>query len=168
MLNCQICKNFYTPGLAHRVTLRPMGMTMSPAGDVMSRRRAPQSRRAWVFDESRLERYARPGSGRIRGRVFLARGNGVLYGDGVTVSLCPDVVGFFEPSQSDADPRLARYVRRTVTDEHGNFLFKGLPDGRYYVRCLFDALAGRPIPLHGRAEVVNGAETAVMLVRAQR
>ena len=141
-----------------------MGMTMSPAGTLC---RAPRSRRAWVFDESELERYAQPGTGGIRGRVFLARGDRILYGAEMSVALCPDA-GFFDLSLADIDPRLARYVRKVITDEKGNFRFEGLPDGGYRVTCLFDALAGPPILLGGRAEVVDGNEVAVVLVRRPR
>ena len=36
---------------------------------------------------------------------------------------------------SKPDPRFAKYVRRTLTDNSGHFTFRHLPPGDYYVAC---------------------------------
>jgi hypothetical protein len=95
------------------------------------------------FDESEFAPYAGDGTSTIQGQAFLkTRGGEVRYAAGNTVSLIPvtsysseiwraSLAGF----RTTTDPRFDTYIRRVIADGFGNFEFKNIPAGEYYLEC---------------------------------
>jgi hypothetical protein len=97
------------------------------------------------FTESEFAPYEASGKSAITGQAFLkTRGGDVKYGAGCTVTLLPVTSYTTEIRQratiagehiGPEDPRLNKYRRSTVADGSGNFEFKNLPAGKYYLSC---------------------------------
>jgi hypothetical protein len=99
------------------------------------------------FEESAFVPYARSGSATIKGTAFtILRDNKHerVAGSKSVIKLVPanayteEIVSrhyFDRVKLEQADPRYARYVRRTSPDDDGHFAFKNLPAGSYYVSC---------------------------------
>ncbi len=92
--------------------------------------------------DSDYAQYRGWGSGVIAGQNFLKVGSGNVKpaaGDLVNCSpATPYSNDFIERSTggerlTPADPRVWKYHRQTVADANGNFEFRGLPRGEYYV-----------------------------------
>lgn len=107
------------------------------------------------FDESAFEPYSRSGTATITGQAFLkTRGGDVKFGAGNDVLLFP-VTDYSSELYRRAtvggervaavDPRFSKYARMTKADASGNFEFKDLPAGNYYIECLiaWDVPLGR-------------------------
>jgi len=84
------------------------------------------------------------GSGTVSGKTFRVRtgSNLVEVTGGTVVSLIPANAYTNEIVQRKysererlkrADPRLAKYIRKTQTDDRGHFEFTSVPSGAYYV-----------------------------------
>jgi hypothetical protein len=102
------------------------------------------------FNENEFLPYARFGTSTIQGQAFLkTRGGEVRYAAGNTVYLMPvtsysrEIYSFREmPSQ--VDERLYIFLRTTTADGSGNFEFKNIPAGEYYIECgIFWEYVGR-------------------------
>jgi hypothetical protein len=97
------------------------------------------------FDEAEFASYAGTGTGTLTGQGFLkTRGEDVKFGAGNEVVMVPvnsyttegyqrAILGgeILEPP----DPRYQKYRRTTIADGHGNFEFRNIPDGDYYLVC---------------------------------
>jgi len=107
---------------------------------------APQPRQV-PFDETAFVPYARSGSATIKGTTFtVLRDNKHerVASSNAVVKLVPanayteEIVTrryYNRVKLEQADPRFARYVRRTHPDDDGHFIFSHLPPGEYYVSC---------------------------------
>ena len=102
--------------------------------------------------------YRGDGTAEVSGRaVARARGGGYIYAAGDSVYLFPATPYTDEWWQrtmvegsylTPPDERSLRYMRTTVADDEGKFLFRSLPPGDYYVVCIVtwpDAEEGRPM-----------------------
>lgn len=96
------------------------------------------------FQESEFIPYQKQGDGSINGQVFLkTRGGEIKYGAGNTVTLIPDTPYTREiwnyMSRDELlvgiDGRWLNYVKETTADANGNFEFKNLPAGSYFLKC---------------------------------
>jgi len=97
------------------------------------------------FIESEYLPYGDTGTSIITGQAFLkTRGGDVKYGAGCMVYLNPVTTystewftyGIIkEMSLSKADQRIDKYHWETMADGFGNFEFKNLPTGEYYLAC---------------------------------
>lgn len=110
-----------------------------------------------AFNPADAEFIRRPGSATIRGQMFLRRNDGmVVYGAGSDAILMPRTpyseqaiaksfgggklrmeVRMFGTNllgnELNLDPAFTAYFRRIKADGQGNFVFEGVPPGRYYV-----------------------------------
>lgn len=101
------------------------------------------------LDESALQWATGSGSATITGSAFLkTKGGDVKVGAGDKVELIPAAPytreRFEFVTQSaythiePRDPRLAKYVRSTIADAQGNFEFRNIPAGEYFIACLIE------------------------------
>jgi len=96
------------------------------------------------FNEAEFTPYARTGTGVVDGQAFrisLDNSKWVMTHRAL-VELIPANAYTDEIAQrkyanrvwlTRPDPHMAKYVRRTYTDENGNFVFRNVPPGNYYV-----------------------------------
>ena len=106
---------------------------------------APTDPRQQVYHEAAFAPYGNPGSATVNGQAFtVLRDNTVKYQRNSTVCLMPDNPYTQEIGQrifiqghklTPADPRFAKYVVETPTDNKGNFVFKHVHPGKYFVFC---------------------------------
>jgi len=96
------------------------------------------------FDEKEFAPYTGDGNSTIQGQAFLKTRSGeVRYAAGNTVTLIPATSYSKELWQaslrgellSNKDPRWDNYVRKVIADGFGNFEFKNIPVGNYYIEC---------------------------------
>jgi hypothetical protein len=112
----------------------------------------PVKRQA-AFDDNEYLPYTKPGKAVITGQAFSnTKGGEVRYAAGRTVYLHPAtsyateyfniqvVLGSF---MTNPDQRFLQFEKKTVSDATGNFEFKNLPAGKYYVVTEFGWCAGR-------------------------
>ena len=102
-----------------------------------------QSTRYAKFNPAEYERFKGPGSSTIKGRIWLDLGPNVRV-------VAKDCKVILEPITSytkewyerevkkgaklgPPDPRALAFRRVAITDENGNFTFKNIPPGRYYI-----------------------------------
>ena len=93
-----------------------------------------------AFPESEYLRYVGTGTNSVTGQAFLkTRGGDVKTAAGNDVYLQP-VTSYSNWSYdhrfetvAPADPRIHKYLRKTVADASGRFTFKNVPDGHYYI-----------------------------------
>jgi hypothetical protein len=102
------------------------------------------------FSELDFEPYIKDGSGSVSGSAFMkTRGGDVKVGAGCLVELIPYTPYTAErfdhamsaPRSARMEPRDSRldnYVRKTLADAQGNFEFKNVPSGKYYVACVIE------------------------------
>lgn len=103
---------------------------------------APVAQQTQPYDDAPFARYDASGNCAIAGQAFLkTMGGDVKVGAGEVVELIP-VTNYTAERFSLAnehrtlpprDPRMARHVRRTICDAQGNFEFRGIPAGGYYL-----------------------------------
>ena len=97
-----------------------------------------------AYSQSEFSRYERPGNAALAGQAFLHDQGDTIPCTGQPVLLFPHTRSFEQvvelarmkarPVLPEAtDPRLNAVMRRTVCDTEGNFTFKNLPRGRWYV-----------------------------------
>jgi len=94
------------------------------------------------FPASEYEALPKDGTSVIQGQLFLrTRGGDVKYGAGSEILLIPATsysavlyraVKANQPLE-EADPRVREYTRRTQADGSGNFSYKRVPAGKYYI-----------------------------------
>jgi hypothetical protein len=99
-----------------------------------------------VFIESEYEPYKGKGTASIAGQAFAkTRAGDVKYAAGNTIFLNPVTsysTEFFnilvqqQQIPSPPDPRIYHYNRQTIADGNGNFEFKNLPPGEYYIHTI--------------------------------
>lgn len=97
------------------------------------------------FIDSEYTPYGVPGTSTITGQAFLkTRGGDVKFGAGCVIWLNPVTTyskEWYEKSVikgymlSEADPQTEKYHWETIADGFGNFEFKNLPAGNYYIAC---------------------------------
>jgi hypothetical protein len=109
------------------------------------------SRRA-PFEESEFAGYGSAGSATVSGKLVVTSSNGMVHladdgnaedrHDGTFITLLPVAAYTREMVDRElgdgeylapSDPRLHKYVRLTRTDAEGNFVFKQIPAGEYFV-----------------------------------
>ena len=98
-----------------------------------------------IFRDEDFAPYAGIGNSSIRGQAFLKTRTGeVKLGAGNEVFLCPVTAYSTEYFRRmivanvrllPPDERIIKYFKATVADSSGNFEFKGLPAGEYYLGC---------------------------------
>ncbi len=97
------------------------------------------------FRESEFSPYRGKGTSTIEGQAFLkTRSGDVKYGAGNAVQMVPVTTYTTEILTSllsgktltpPPDPRYYAYRRETVADGSGNFEFRDVPAGSYYLSC---------------------------------
>jgi hypothetical protein len=98
------------------------------------------------FKETDFADFAATGSGTVSGKAFRIRSESgtVAETGGTVVRLIPAnayTAEIVERKYTNrewlkrTDPRLAQYVRKVQTDDHGHFEFTHVPAGSYYVSC---------------------------------
>jgi len=96
------------------------------------------------FDESKFEPYVGDGNSNIQGQAFLkTRGGEVRYAAGNTVTIFPATsysreiraAGLRRENLKNLNPRWSDYKRTVVADGSGNFEFKNIPAGDYFIEC---------------------------------
>jgi len=104
------------------------------------------------FNELEFLPYLGYGTSTIQGQAFLkTRGGAVRYAAGNTVSLIPVTSYSSEVWQASSygqvagvDQRWYIYNRNSTADGFGNFEFKNIPSGDYYLECsIFWEVPGR-------------------------
>lgn len=130
-----------------------------------------------AYSQSEFRRYERSGRATLAGRAFLHDQGDVIPCTGQPVLLFPHTRSFermVELARMKAhpvlpettDPRIAAVTRHTVCDTNGNFTFRNLPRGRWYVftRARWSAgdagMAGGD--LIGEADTSAGAARVVL------
>jgi hypothetical protein len=97
-----------------------------------------------AYSQSEFRRYERPGDATLAGQAFLHDQGDVIPCTGQPVLLFPHTRSFervFELARMRAhpvlpeatDPRIVAVTHRAVCDTDGNFTFRNLPRGRWYV-----------------------------------
>jgi len=99
--------------------------------------------RKCTFSEDEYAAYKGAGTSIIQGQAFLrTRGGDVKYAAGRTISLNPVTsystewfeLGIMQGNILSApDPRITPFNRTTIADGMGNFEFRDLPAGEYYI-----------------------------------
>jgi hypothetical protein len=127
--NCMIAKGY---------SLIEKNAVPGPLGVALER---PHS----TFDEREFAPYAGVGTSSIVGQALLkTRGGDVKVGAGNEVVLCPvtpysteyyekAIVG--EQKLQPPDERIVRFFRSTIADANGQFEFRKLPAGEYFLGC---------------------------------
>lgn len=107
---------------------------------------------ATPFNESEFIPYLGYGTSTIQGQAFLkTRGGQVRYAAGNTITLIPVTQYSREVWNASSygrvtniDERWYIYVRKATADGFGNFEFKNIPAGEYYIECsIFWEVPGR-------------------------
>ena len=97
-----------------------------------------------AFNNADFQNFKGPGTAAIKGHAFLTIYNdNVVLASGDEVDLTPATPYTkqrFSMAQSgrtvaSPDPGLARYIRTTVADDEGNFMFRNVPPGEYILAC---------------------------------
>lgn len=96
------------------------------------------------FDDSAFAWAAGKGTATIAGSAFLkTRGGDVKVGAGNNVELIPVTPYTIERFRTSVnlplearDPRLSKHIRTTLADAQGNFEFKEIPPGDYFLACI--------------------------------
>lgn len=107
---------------------------------------APQpAKRHAPFTESEFAPYSGSGTSAITGQAFLKTRSGeVRFGAGCEVVMVPVTSYTTEFTEravlrsellEPPDSRYAAYRRMTIADGHGNFEFRAVPAGSYYLSC---------------------------------
>ena len=136
-------------------------------------------RRLNMYVPADYEQYKEPGIETVTGQAFRRqRGGGVVYGAGSTISMMPvtaytmeimnrEIIGGLEltPPRS---PALWEFIFTNQADGEGNFEFKNLPAGDYYIYgdvvwIIDDEIQGGI--LVKRVEVGSGEREKVMLTK---
>ena len=96
------------------------------------------------FDESAFQPYLGSGTANIVGSAFLkTQGGDVKVGAGDRVELIPSTpytaerfgIATSGMRIEARDGRLQRYIRTTLADAQGNFEFRNIPAGSYFLAC---------------------------------
>jgi hypothetical protein len=136
------------------------------------------------FDDKNFEPYAKQGTSSIVGQAFLkTMGGEVRFGAGNEVSLTPSIaytdelVGFISSRGLDetiyiATPielrhKIQNYIRTTTADGNGQFEFKDIPNGDYYLEVGIYWLAGSSTTgsVVRKKVKLTGAQLKVMLTK---
>ncbi len=142
---------------------------------------APAKRQA-AFVESEFAPYAGAGTSTVTGQAFLkTRGGEVRFGAGCEVVMVPVTSYTTETHQRAVmggerlgphDSRYATYRRTTIADGNGNFEFRNVPAGEYYLDCVIQweyPTQYGPAPTGGAAfgqvRVTSGETVKVVLTR---
>ncbi len=106
------------------------------------------------FDAAQHEFANKKGTAAITGQAFMRRNDGiVVYAAGSQVYLLPNTAytqeivskaagAYGTVNITNADRRLAQYIRRTQANGEGRFSFAGVPDGSYIVGTNVSWMAG--------------------------
>ncbi|MDR3402977.1 MAG: carboxypeptidase-like regulatory domain-containing protein [Chthoniobacter sp.] len=141
------------------------------------------------FNEADFTRSAGTGTGTVDGQVFRisADDSTWIQKHGSTVKLLPANAYTDEIVQRKyanrvhlmrPDSRMAKYVRKVRTDENGNFVFRHVPAGNYYVACHYkwtyptdgtdadgnyeEVQASEDQWIYAHAQVISGKTTTVV------
>jgi hypothetical protein len=133
------------------------------------------------FEESDLIAYSGSGDSTIIGQAFLkTRGGDVKYGAGNEVVLVPvtpytqeihDRVIINNERLEPPDQRYYKYRRTTIADGQGNFEFKNIPAGKYFLSCIIKwEVGGRYTyttggTAHAGVSIKPGETIKVVLIR---
>src|SRR6185312_12802269 len=130
-----------------------------------------------AYSESEFRRYERPGDATLSGQALLHDQGDAIACTGQAVLLFPHTPSFervVELARMNAhplvpqttDPRFNAVTRHTTCDTNGNFTFKSLPRGRWYVFTRVRWSAGdagiQGADLIGEADTSTGAARVVL------
>ena len=135
-----------------------------------------------AFNDDEFKPYEGTGTSTITGQAFMKTvGGDVKFGAGESIVLLPVTSYTTELRKRSTiggerlgpiDGRLEKYRRTTRADGNGNFEFKNLPQGEYYVSCaIFWQVPGGLILeetggiAYGQAKVGPGETTKVVVTR---
>lgn len=147
--------------------------TGPPAIEDRSEPPPEQVKRKVAFPEQGYAKLAKNGTAAISGQLFVRTRNGVVYGDGETVSVAPatrysaeaaEVAlagGYIEP----ADPRAQAYTHYAKTDDKGYFKITGLPAGVFYVAGRVDQPGGNRQIIINQVSLGKGQSKKIELSR---
>jgi hypothetical protein len=97
-----------------------------------------------AFDVTKFEPYNKKGTGKVTGQAFLkTKGGDVKYGAGEEIKLVPSNSYTQEiweavrkgKTLENRDYRLGDYIRKTIADGSGHFIFESIPAGTYLIQC---------------------------------
>ena len=142
----------------------------------------PPAKRQAAFVESEFAPYAGTGTSTITGQAFLKTRSGELrFGAGCEVVMVPVTPYTTETGERAVlrnerleapDPRYAAYRRTTIADGNGNFEFRNIPAGSYYLSCDIRweyatqyGLSATGGTAFGKTTVAAGATTKVIVTR---
>jgi hypothetical protein len=123
------------------------------------------------FDDAPFQPYVGTGTSTITGSAFMkTQGGDVKVGAGDTVELVPSTPYTAERYEIarrgmpvvPRDPRLAKYVRTTLADAQGNFEFKNIPAGAYFLLCRITWM----VPTQFGLMPTGGQASAAVMVKA--
>ncbi len=124
------------------------------------------------FPEQEYQNLQHSGAAVVKGQAFLkTRGGDVKLAAGNEVILNPvtsysnewyEKAYVQRKNLIESDPRLRNYVKRTVADGSGRFVFKNVPPGEYYVTTVitWEAASG----YQGALQVQGGTVTKKIMV----
>lgn len=128
--------------------------------------------RTAAFNNDEYLPYTKPGKSVITGQAFATTKSGeIRYAAGREISLHPATsyaAEYFNIQvvrgayMSEPDPRFLQFEKKTISDATGNFEFKNLPAGKYYIVTDFSWCAGRTpqyVILGGLVEAKDGEMT---------
>jgi hypothetical protein len=130
-----------------------------------------------AYSETEFRRYERPGSATLTGQAFLHDQGDTVACTGQPVLLFPHTRSFervvelarmkAHPAMPETtDPRFNTITRRATCDTEGNFTFKNLPRGRWYVLTHVRWSAGdagmEGVDLIGEADTSAGPARVVL------
>lgn len=142
----------------------------------------PPAKRQAAFIESEFTPYAGIGNSTVTGQAFLkTRGGEVRFGAGCEVVIVP-VTSYTAETHERAvlrgerleppDPKYSAYRRTTIADGSGNFEFRSIPAGSYYLSCVIRweyatqyGPASTGGTAFGKVTVAPGETTKVILTR---
>ena len=142
----------------------------------------PPAKRQTAFIESEFAPYAGIGNSTVTGQAFLKTRSGeVRFGAGCEVVIVPvtsytteitDRAVLGRERLEAPDPRYSAYRRTTIADGNGNFEFRGIQAGSYYLSCVIRweyatqyGPAGTGGTAFGKVTVAPGETTKVILTR---
>lgn len=133
------------------------------------------------FPENEYSQLQKEGSAIVKGQVFMkTRGGNVKYGAGEEILLNPvtsyskqwfEVNYLGKRVMSAQDPRQKDYIKTTLADGEGRFIFKKVPAGRYYVvgNVTWEAVPNQMFPEGGiitkQITVNENEEVEIILTR---
>ncbi|HEY3897976.1 MAG TPA: hypothetical protein VGM54_05140 [Chthoniobacter sp.] len=148
-----------------------LGFLLSSCALVGAPRRVP-------FNEADFATYRGTGSSTVAGQLVVTSDDGEKHiGDGTHVTLLP--VAAYTKEMVDreigngdnlapSDPRFRQYMRLVTTDGQGNFVFKNVPAGEYFVAGLGEWYVGDDAQYQWACERVTVGKGQTVKIKLSR